>query len=482
MTKFLLASLDGGGKDYPSLGFSAGNGSILDGSLFTPPLTVPPTAEWSVYGGGSPETPPSGTAGVKRYAAPAITPTYTEPNDGYLLTYSDANNAGTWQTPAAALTPIITPVVAASIGRETSNGVAGLDGSGKLYSARIPTELTREASNGVAGLDATGKLIASRIPTTVQLVADVDSKVGTLTGTEGSATRTAVTNLVKGRETYVFNALDYGTLDPSGVVDSTAAIQAAAAATTAAGVGTTVVPPGVYKVSSEIWFASPVDARGAIFITTATIAVRVGKKSGGVSLGETYHLPYVTRAAQDNGAFNVVLQNLNTCKVYIPGTQASGMGVYVFPESQGFVYNEVYLGVFWQNRTQMEFNPGAAGWVNQNNFYGGRFQSTTRDGSNPMDTGATDLRMQQGGISHPNGNTFYGTSFEGNITAQYRMMIEGSYNRWINCRWENYGGDSIIRFGATASKNVIDGGYDVAGLTRNDVSGQTLNKIVQPWV
>jgi lysophospholipase L1-like esterase len=55
VTKFLLARPDGP-WDYPTLGFRAAAGAILDGSLFSPAITDPPDVFWSVYAGGSGQT------------------------------------------------------------------------------------------------------------------------------------------------------------------------------------------------------------------------------------------------------------------------------------------------------------------------------------------------------------------------------------------------------------------------------------------
>src|SRR5690242_15924403 len=95
MTKFQLNRADAP-WDYPNLGFTATtSNAILDGSLSSPALTVPPDAFWSVYVGGSAET------GVTRYQAPAVGP-YPEPEtpDGYVLAYSDASNRAVYTSPA----------------------------------------------------------------------------------------------------------------------------------------------------------------------------------------------------------------------------------------------------------------------------------------------------------------------------------------------------------------------------------------------
>ena len=84
MTKYQLTK-PGGPWDYPTLGFSATDGAILDGTLSTPAISTPPDAYWAVYGGGSAET------GITRYGTGTVTPT-PEVTDGWVLAYSDADN------------------------------------------------------------------------------------------------------------------------------------------------------------------------------------------------------------------------------------------------------------------------------------------------------------------------------------------------------------------------------------------------------
>lgn len=94
MTKFQLNRADAP-WDYPALGFRANTSTaILDGSLSTPAITVPPDAWWSVYVGGSAET------GITRYANPVGPDPATETADGSTLMYVDDANRFVPATPA----------------------------------------------------------------------------------------------------------------------------------------------------------------------------------------------------------------------------------------------------------------------------------------------------------------------------------------------------------------------------------------------
>lgn len=89
MTKYQLTK-PGGPWDYPTLGFSATNGAILDGTLSTPAISTAPDAYWAVYGGGSAET------GITRYGTGTVTPT-PEVTDGWVLAYDGTANTYTAQ-------------------------------------------------------------------------------------------------------------------------------------------------------------------------------------------------------------------------------------------------------------------------------------------------------------------------------------------------------------------------------------------------
>ena len=71
---FYTLTRAGGPWVYQSLGFTAINGAVLDGSASTPAITSPPDAFWSASG--------SVESGITRFAQPGYVPGYTEPADG----------------------------------------------------------------------------------------------------------------------------------------------------------------------------------------------------------------------------------------------------------------------------------------------------------------------------------------------------------------------------------------------------------------
>lgn len=91
MTFYTFSRTDGPGPwDYPTLGFTAVNGAVINGALFSPPLTDPPDGFWTV--GGSSES------GVTRWGALVSPPAPAEPAEGSVYVYRAVDNRGEWAT------------------------------------------------------------------------------------------------------------------------------------------------------------------------------------------------------------------------------------------------------------------------------------------------------------------------------------------------------------------------------------------------
>lgn len=140
MTKFQLNRSDGP-WEYPHLGFVAAAGAILDGSLSTPPLTVPPDAFWSVYGGASAET------GITRIPPPPAGPTPTpETTDGYILAYDAGENRAKYRS-AADVIDFLGDELSASIDARVNTLVPDASTSAK---GKVRLATTAETATGTA--------------------------------------------------------------------------------------------------------------------------------------------------------------------------------------------------------------------------------------------------------------------------------------------------------------------------------------------
>ena len=83
MTYYTLTRA-GGPWDYPTLGFTAVNGAVLNGAASAPAITSPPDAYWAV--GGSSES------GITRYGNPTGGSSPAEPAEGAALVYNATTN------------------------------------------------------------------------------------------------------------------------------------------------------------------------------------------------------------------------------------------------------------------------------------------------------------------------------------------------------------------------------------------------------
>lgn len=98
MTKWQL-DRDGGPWDYPSLGFTATDGAIIDGTLSNPVMTTAPDAFWTEYLGASAET------GVTRWGEFVHPPVPAEPTSGSILIYDATSNRWAPTTATDAVNP-----------------------------------------------------------------------------------------------------------------------------------------------------------------------------------------------------------------------------------------------------------------------------------------------------------------------------------------------------------------------------------------
>ena len=152
MTKYQLTK-PGGPWDYPTLGFSATNGAILDGTLSTPAISTAPDAYWAVYGGGSAET------GITRYGTGTVTPT-PEVTDGWVLAYDGTANTYTAQDlgdPESLVGAALSASIDAAIAAAGGGGIpASGDTDGSTDTPLIQAALTaaRVAGGGVVTLQA----------------------------------------------------------------------------------------------------------------------------------------------------------------------------------------------------------------------------------------------------------------------------------------------------------------------------------------
>lgn len=289
--------------------------------------------------------------------------------------------------------------------------------------------------------------------------------------------------------------------------DDTAGIQAAANDATTYG-GVLVFMPGkTYNISSTITLQCNVDGAAARINYTNTaspgIAVYCGAVVNGTNHNPIYglvmNLPHVYCMSRpsppstnwDASSVGVALVNIMESTITVPWVQDFRTGLECIGNTTGFAYNTVSVGALWQNMVQFLLDAwtvtGHIGYCNQNTFTGGRLQQGD-DGvhivqpldSNGFFSGAYMLRVGATAGASVNGNTFTGTSLEGATYSVYRLDCLGTYNQFINCRWENENGSaSNLAWRSSANNNLVLRGYAAANLNVVNQAPAGSNNVIQ---
>lgn len=271
------------------------------------------------------------------------------------------------------------------------------------------------------------------------------------------------------------NIVDYGA-DPTGANDSTAAIQAAIDAAVAADVR--VVGQGTFRTSSKITIKCDADFSQAIFnvYSTPAIAVEISTGSAANPTDNLFNVnvwmpleinnmtkPGTGWAGQGIGVRTV---NLNSCRVFFNQIKNFATGLLVTAYSEGNAYNEYHIGALINNQINLQlYANDAGGYVNENNFYGGRFFFYSAEGTNVSGTRHISIPTALSATGIQNNNIFYKPSIEGD-TPEYHIENAGQYNTFVQGRYES-APSKVLYVGDTAAKgtfNVINGGYTAGNI------------------
>ena len=237
---------------------------------------------------------------------------------------------------------------------------------------------------------------------------------------------------------------------------------------------------GTYALSSPIIVTSHLDASAATIHYTGTgVAVQVGAGGAGVLiLAKSIQLPKVVNLAktrrgwaQVEGSVGVRVINANACQIVVPYVTNFETSLEMRGEAAGNVLNVITLGRLSNSKIGQRFTADADGWVNQNTFIGGQIDMESDEGDR---VAGTRYILMDNTPSAVNGNTWLGTSLEGN-GPEYSIECPGVDNLWIGCRFESSLG-SRVWWRAPATRNAILQGYaapvimNEAGASLNDVS------------
>jgi hypothetical protein len=266
------------------------------------------------------------------------------------------------------------------------------------------------------------------------------------------------------------NVNDYGA-DPTGVTDSTTAIQSAIDAALAN--GQKVVAIGTYKISSKVVIKGDTDFSQAIFNVVSAPPIAVEISSGNAPDPTTIiencviwlpkEINNTTKPATGwaGQGYGVRVVNAYSCQIFVGYIGGFSRGLFITSKNtNGTVYTNFYLGHLDTNAINLMLSPlDATSWTNENNFFGGRFGFNSAEGTDVANT--SQIFIDQS-TTVSNNNIFYKPSLEGDV-PQYHFICYGSYNTIIQGRWE--AATPKVLYASTnsneGSKNAIIDGYFV---------------------
>lgn len=251
--------------------------------------------------------------------------------------------------------------------------------------------------------------------------------------------------------------------------------------------GRSVVASGSYTSTQtlEIRSSCVLDGVSITYMGSGT-AVRAGVTSGSVQRKDI-RLPRVENGNKPStgwgpvaGSIGVDLCNLYTSEVYVPYVRGFEVGLRAWGmNNEGSSYLNVHLGHLDNNKInqQLGADTATAGWANQLSFYGGRSSHNSAEGTPAVGTKHIHIKALTT-TADPNTNTWYTPSLESPGVVEYAIDAEGgSFNLWINPRFEFTGGNAKVRWGARAVRNRIIGGNMTDNVEEIRVAGQASNSV-----
>jgi hypothetical protein len=289
-----------------------------------------------------------------------------------------------------------------------------------------------------------------------------------------------------GKNELLLNVLDFGAMGDSNVsgttgTDDLSAIQAAAAAALAQNrtlwfpkvtngyrsVGTVDLPGGI-----DVRMDSPV-------ITPAGVA-GVGLRynaTGPVANGRTLFLRQKRGAVTDwlsESDIGIQTRNVQRSRIVIAEVSNNTVGYQRLADNAGHVYNEITLLFINSNMVGLDCETTtSAGWVNEENLYGGNFTVGSTVHTNMSRIGVR-IRSTPGYLN--NAQVFHKPSFEiavgitGGAEAIPILIANGINNRFHDVR--NEGTPLLIRTTGVADGNFVSVTYGAAGATGDAIDDQ----------
>lgn len=247
--------------------------------------------------------------------------------------------------------------------------------------------------------------------------------------------------------------------DPTGVVDSMAAIVAAEEAARMANLPLYLRAGAVFRVESPIQFGCEVLGHGATIeyygqATDTAVTLRLGTTTARLTR-KTLYLPEIVNKTKPAGQTNwntdtgLKIWNCSRCEIHVPYVRDFSVGLHMIAsDNQGCVYNSVTIGQIFNCKTEVWIRPNADGWVNENRYYNA--QLTIPSGATMPIPGTRQIVIEvlpDSIYSGPNANNFYQPTLENSGTCEVTAeFIGASTNQIMAPRLERDSGTAIFRF------------------------------------
>lgn len=327
-------------------------------------------------------------------------------------------NASDYDSYSLTMGGVVTPVTATNIDEGISIQLPAMsaESNGSDYT------ISGTNANGTEVV-AAGKIYVT-VSSDTSSIAEIQNDLAKKADLSGATFTGPVTAPVRDNGGQVYNMVNAGA-DPGGATDSTSAINTGLS--TAAALGRRAFASGTFAISDTITIPDGVnvDFSDAVFNYSGTgTAIQIGN-TGDATFRQTVHCPQVVATAktasgweQVAGSVGVDVVNCYACVVTIPRVRNFETGLRVHGVSGGTQQCAFHLVHLDNNKVNIRLTGDAAGWANQNYFFGGR---CTHDSNEGTDVAGTRHVLFEN-LSHAiNGNQFFGTSLESPDVVEYNI-------------------------------------------------------------
>lgn len=353
-----------------------------------------------------------------------------------------------------------------------------------LTTTAVGASITAVDAANTSGVNAASSEAASIIAQQAALEAQAptDSMVSSLVLNTSSSTRIALDDVYPSRSEMdqVLDASNFPGVDNTGTTECSAALRSFFDACEAAGVR--AFARGTFNIDSTVIIASSADLGDATFNYTGTsIAVQIGRGTSPLQrrIITAPRIIYTPKTALGwaPGRIGLRISSAYGCVITVPHIKDFEIGLQTYGENvQGVSYCSITIGGLDNNKINLNLSGDDTGWSNQNVFIAGRFSHNSNEGA--IVPGTRHILFSDIPASRPNGNTFVGCSVESPNVVEYAVDIDaGTYNEFLNVRFENTGPDPRVRFGAKAQQNMFQNGFGLSHTSFTKVAGSTNNNL-----